>query len=322
VPYPQNIKDWIIFSTSINFINVIKDRYNDVRGILAYNYPSVALFNLKKHGVKYNIKIIADCTEWYSPKGPNILFSIIKGIDSFLRMRIIHKRLDGLIVISTYLEYYYKKNCIVLRVPPLVDLGEEKWGVRYKKTINDKLRFLYSGSPGKHKDKVNKLVEVLYSLKEYENYELTVIGLTVDDYLDYYPEHKEKLNTLGERIAFMGRVSHTKSIEQLAKSDFSIFIRESNRLSNAGFPTKFVESISCGIPVITTKTSDLGMYLVDNFNGFYLSDKIDESVNKLKDIIQLNQSEVSRLKMNCFDSLDFDYGSYIGMFNNFFDKIM
>ncbi|WP_069999287.1 glycosyltransferase [Cellulosilyticum sp. I15G10I2] len=322
VPYPEKIKDWLSFLTCISFIKIIENKYKDIKAITAYNYPSIALYNLKKYSAKHDIKILADCTEWYSTKGTNFLFMLIKGIDSFLRMRIIQKRLDGLIVISTYLENYYKNNRNVLRVPPLVDINEAKWDVYQRNTTNDKLKFSYSGSPGKNKDKINKLVEVLYSLKEYKNYELKIIGLTVDGYLDYYPEHKEMLLALGNRIVFMGRLSHQKSIDEVKQSDFSIFIRERNRLTNAGFPTKFVESISCGIPVITTKTSDLEMYLLDDFNGFYLDEDISESISKIKEILQLTRDEVSRLKINCVNSLEFNFKSYVGNFDDFFKKIM
>ena len=322
IPYPEKINDWLSFLTSIRFINKIENKYKDIKAIIAYNYPSIALYNLKKYCAKHDIKILADCTEWYSTKGTNLLFMIIKGIDSFLRMRIIQKRLDGLIVISSYLENYYKNNRNILRVPPLVDINEEKWNVYQSNIPYDKLKFVYSGSPGKNKDKINKLVEVLYSLKEYTNYEFKIIGLTIDGYLDYYPEHKEMLQALGNRIVFLGRLSHQKSIEELKQSDFSIFIRERNRLTNAGFPTKFVESTSCGIPVITTKTSDLEMYMWDGFNGFYLDEDISESVSKIKEILQLTKDEVSKLKINCVNSSDFNFKSYVGKFDNFFKKIM
>lgn len=322
VPYPHKIDQWLSFLTTISFINVIKNKYTDIRAVIAYNYPSVALYKLKRYGTKNNIKIIADCTEWYSTKGSNFLFKLIKGFDSFFRMRIIHKRLDGLIVISTYLGNYYKKNINVLRVPPLVDKDETKWDSKYINNTGNKLSFSYSGSPGKNKDKINKLIEVLYSLKESENYELKVIGLTINEYLNYYPEHEDMLSELGNRISFKGRLSHIKSIDLLMKSDFSIFIRESNRLTNAGFPTKFVESINCGVPVITTKTSDLGMYLVDDFNGFYINEDLTESVNKFSKILQLTEKEISRLKMNCINDSNFNFKSYVGEFDDFFSKIL
>lgn len=322
VPYPRNIFQWLSFLTSISFINTIKNEYKDLRGVIAYNYPSVALYKLKRYGTKNNIKIIADCTEWYSTEGSNLLFKLIKGFDTFFRMRIVNKRLDGLIVISTYLENYYKRNINVLRVPPLVDRDETKWNVKYKKNTSSKLSFSYAGSPGKNKDKINKLIEVLYSLKKSDNYELKVIGLTIDEYLKYYPEHEDIISEMGDRISFKGRLSHIDSINQLMKSDFSIFIRESNRLTNAGFPTKFVESINCGVPVITTKTSDLEMYLIDGFNGYFINEDLTESVNKFSKILQLTEKEISRLKTNCTNDSNFNFKNYIGKFDDFFSKIL
>ncbi len=40
----------------------------------------------------------------------------------------------------------------------------------------------------------------------------------------------------------------------------------------AGFPTKFVESLGAGCPVITNYTSDLDLYLKNGFNGFVVKD--------------------------------------------------
>ena len=41
------------------------------------------------------------------------------------------------------------------------------------------------------------------------------------------------------------------------KADYSIIIRDNNLVTRAGFPTKFVESVACGTPVICNDNSDL-----------------------------------------------------------------
>lgn len=48
----------------------------------------------------------------------------------------------------------------------------------------------------------------------------------------------------------------------------------------AGFPTKFVESITAGTPVLTNQTSDLADYLVEGEIGFWLVDDIADSLKK------------------------------------------
>lgn len=321
LPYPKSNKDWIKYLTNINSIRMIKSRYSGVKAIIAYNYQSIALYKLKIFGSNQNIKIFADCTEWYSTKGSNIAFKIIKGLDSFLRMRIIHKQLDGLIVISKYLEDYYHNCHNVVRIPPLVDLTEEKWSVTPDVFLDNKVRFVYAGSPGKNKDKLNLMIEALYKLKDHDNYLFNVVGITKQQYIYYYPKHREMLNYLGERVNFLGRLPHVDSLKSLKESDFSIFIRENTRLTKAGFPTKFVESTSSGIPVITTNTSDLEDYLNEGENGFYIDIRnINILSNKLKRILTLDRNYMEKMRALCNNTQFFDYRSYVDLMYKFLEK--
>ncbi|MBP2070684.1 glycosyltransferase [Thermoanaerobacterium butyriciformans] len=321
-PYPKSNNEWINYLTNIDSIKLISDRYEQVKAIIAYNYQAIALYKLRNFCHKHNIKIIADCTEWYSTKGSNIVFKIIKGLDSFLRMRIIQKRLDGLIVISKYLENYYRNCNNVIRIPPLVDLNEEKWNAVTTEYSDNKLRFIYSGSPGKNKDKLNLLLETLYELKEHDNYVLNIVGITEEQYIYDYPDHKELLNALGERVKFLGRLSHIDSIKALKNSDFSVFIREDTRLTKAGFPTKFVESISCGVPVITTNTSDLKDYLYEGENGFFINQDANISIEKLKNILYIDKNDVLKMKRNCYKYNVFFYRNYLSECKEFLESII
>ena len=58
----------------------------------------------------------------------------------------------------------------------------------------------------------------------------------------------------------------------LRQTDFSVLLREPRRFAQAGFPTKFCESLAAGTPVIANLTSDLGMYLTDGVEGLVVDD--------------------------------------------------
>ncbi|MFT9486558.1 MAG: glycosyltransferase [Tepidibacillus sp.] len=323
LPYPKSNREWIKYLTNIDSIKMISDQYDEVKAIIAYNYQAIALYRLKNYCHKHNVKIVADCTEWYSTKGSNIVFKIIKGFDSFLRMRIIQKQLDGLIVISKYLENYYRHCRNVVRIPPLVDLAEEKWNIVPTEFVDNKVRFIYSGSPGKNKDKINRLIEALYELKEYDNYVFNVFGITKEQYVNDYPYHREILGVLGERINFFGRISHIDSIKSLKESDFSIFIRENTRLTNAGFPTKFVESLSCGIPVVTTNTSDLEDYIQDGENGFFIDLNESKGIKEvIKKLLKYNQESIMEMKSKCLNSKPFYYKKFIQVADTFIQNTL
>lgn len=261
------------------------------------------------------MKIISDCTEWYEDR------RMIKKIDTNLRMKYIHKKLDGVICISSYLEKYYKKYVETMILPPLIDISEKKWKVKSEEINNNKINLIYSGNPGKHKDKLNYIIESLNNINK-ENYTFRVLGISKERYLDYYPEHKDILKEMGEKIKFLGRVTHQESIKFIKAADFVIFIRENKRVNNAGFPTKFVESITCGIPVITTNTSDLSNYLHDGKNGYFINiNNKNKKISYLNNILEIDREKINSMKLYCRNSSIFYYKNYLNDVKDFLSKL-
>lgn len=315
-PYPKSSKQWITYLSSIEYFLKVLEKYSDVKAVICYNYQALAFMKIKSYCKKNNIKILADCTEWYSTKGNNLLFKIIKGFDSFLRMRIIQKKLDGVIVISRYLQKYYSAIKNVICIPPLVDLSEEKWKTSVNKSNNEGINIVYAGSPGKNKDSLNVIIEALSELKYVSNFVFNIMGMTKDQYLKEYKHHKELIKGLKERLVFHGRLSHTESLKWVKMADFSMFIRENSRMNNAGFPTKFAESISLGTPIVTNETSDLREFLVEGKNGFYLNTHNKElMISKLNIILTLDKNIIKEMKQNCNNSGMFHYEKYIKNFD-------
>lgn len=321
LPYPKSKKEWFQYLGSIDSFKKVSEQYTDVKIVIVYNYQAMALMKLKKECQDNNMKIISDCTEWYSTKGTNLTFKIIKGVDSFMRMRVIQKRLDGIIVISNFLENYYSKCKNVIKIPPLVDLTEEKWNKLGLEKHNGKINLVYSGSPGINKDMMNCLIEILFKSKDISNYKLNIIGLSKKQYIDGYKNHEQLLDCLGNKIQFHGRLTHNESIQFLKKSDFSIFIREKSRLTKAGFPTKYVESISCGIPVITTNNGDLNDYIIEGENGFFIDGNSTERTKKvLEELLNYNQESIKEMKTKCDSSKIFHYENFIQIVEKFIKK--
>jgi len=325
IPYPKSVMDWPKYLSDIEHFQKIFELYGDVCLVVAYNYQAVALNRIKKYCWKHGCKIIADCTEWYSTKGSGLLFKMIKGTDSFLRMRIIQKQLDGLIVISVFLQQYYKKYSHIINVPPLVDLNEEKWKVSSDiSRDNNRVKLIYSGSPGREKDKINNIVDLLYEFRDNDNFIMEIVGLSEKQFVNDFPDYKMKVEALSPKINFHGRVSHIQSLELLKNADVCMFIREDNLTTKAGFPTKFVESISCGIPVITTKTSDLNDYILVGINGYFIDNiSSEETKNLLNEILFINPQKMKDSKNNYLvDSKMFHYESYKDVFEKFLSKII
>lgn len=307
VPYPETSRQWTHYLSSIEAFTEIAAIYPDLQAVICYNYQAVALMRIRKYCRRRGIKVMADCTEWYSTLGTNLVYKLLKGLDTWLRMRIIHKKLDGLMVISTYLEQYYRSCPNLLRVPPLVDLNEEKWQqpvCRYDKGVH----LLYAGSPAlRQKDKLEQIIDALYRLGDDYDYRFTIVGLNREEYLQEYPNHAQALEVLGKKVLFKGRLPHQEALQQVMRADFTIFLRDNTRVNQAGFPTKFAESISCGVPVITNPTSNIGDYLIDGENGFWINGTMHST---LQTILNMDPEQLRAMKENV-NRLTFDYNTYL-----------
>ncbi len=311
VKYPKSVSQWIKYLINIDAAKAVFKEYNDIKLIIAYNYQAAALFRLLKFCRKQKIKIAADCTEWYSIKEVKGYKKIIKGLDTFFRMRVLHKKLNGLILISKYLANYYSgMNCIV-KIPPLIDSAEDKWKV-YEHNSEQSINLAYAGMPGKTKDNIGIIVESLYELQTYNNYIFRIIGMTKKEYLKQYPNHKIQLEKLKERIIFTGRLPHEDTLKIIHSSDFQIFVREESRLTKAGFPTKFVESVSLGVPVISTANSDIGEYIYDCKNGFIVKDNLKDVLEK---VLCLTNSDIISIR-DAIKKDIFDYRNYASKIQN------
>lgn len=320
--YPNKLFSWFSYLTTIHkYFQHLSHSKPDI--IIAYNFPAIALYKLLRYGKRNNIKIVSDCTEWYQPKG-NLFFRLIKGSDVNLRMKFIQPKLDGLIVISEFLKEYYKnKQEHILLLPPLVDKRDEKW--EYAKihgVYSDKIKLIYAGSPGLGmKDRLDLIIKSVIKAQEkkYIDVSLDIIGVSMEDFLRNRATKNE--SSLPEYIRFLGRLSHREVLCYLSGADFQIFIRENNRVNTAGFPTKFVESLSSGILVLTNYSSDLKKYLINGENGFSLDITSETTlVDSLLKVLLLSKQEISQMKEK-IDSNTFDYRRYISKTDNFLNSL-
>lgn len=298
--------------TSIDDLKAVLKLYeSDEVKVIAYNYPGIALWKMKQYCKKKRIKLYADCTEWYGMLGDNLIKRCIKGCDSYIRMNIVQPKLDGIITISRYLENYYNGKVPTIYIPPLTDITDLKWKNEKNGTNNNEVQIIYAGRPGKHKDKINRIIDAVATLNN-DKVKLLIVGITREQFLQFYPDYLEIIDSMNKNIDFKGVVKHEVAIQLLKQSNYSIFYRDITRVTMAGFPTKFAEAMTCGVPILTNRTSDLEEYLIEGINGFWISDDIVSSLER----VILNVS-FSNLK-ETIDREMFDYHRFIPQFGVLF----
>lgn len=315
--YPVSYKEWYRWLTSIKYIKKIQIKPSI---IIAYNYPSLSLYKLRLYTKKNNVKLVADCSEWYHSN------NLIKKIDTYFRMKILHSKMDGLILISKFLYNYYSNfECNRLLLPPLVDLNDKKWQrdtIINLKEDNNMIKLVYAGNVGRgEKDDLKFIIESLDKIRYVlqNHIKLNIYGITEKEYCLIYNINESELKNIKEFTSFHGLVAHCAVIQAIKQAHFTIFIRDNNIVNNAGFPTKFVESLSCATPVLTNHNSNISDFIIEGKNGYILDSKTaDNFCNSLISIFSnLTLEKINFMKSFCKENNPFDYRQYINIMSDF-----
>lgn len=329
--YPIGIRGWLSYKKRYKQVIslIIKEKISITIG---YGSPSVSIFcNLiriwcKKNGILY----FSDCVDWLSISSGTFAYRVIKFMDDNYQKRVVNAKADGVITISSYLSNYYSnRNCKTVTIPPLInpDRYNHLYIAKNDRRKDDPLRLIYIGMPfatdgrsvkeNSYKDRLDIAIEALYKIKDL-NFIFNIYGITKAQYLSVIVKHLDILEQMKEKVIFRGKISNHIAITKIAESDFTILLRDVNKMTTAGFPTKFVETISCGTPIITTNTSDLQRYIKIGKNGFLVT-STDENIlsNQLREIFLINRSQIDDMKRYCKESKLFSYSNYADEMQDF-----
>lgn len=296
--------------------------------VIAYQASTVLLVQLLAYCRRRGLSLLVDSVEWYDAPhmwggkcGPFAL-------DNALRMRWMQAKVDGVIAISSYLMNYYQ-TCgrKVLRVPVLVDLEEAHWGAHnnHSPAANKHLSLAFVGTAGKKDRLVNALRGLLLigTLRDYVD--VVVVGPSREELGRHLGPNEACLDQLSPRLRFTGRLPHRQALESLAAADFSILLRPQSRSSAAGFPTKLVESLALGVPVICNLTSDIGMYVHDGQEGLIVDDSSPGAfATGLQRALALSHEQrmAMRAQARLRAQISFDYHNWIGSLGRFMQSVI
>ncbi len=282
---------WRVFSFFREFKKIVGNilNENDVSHIIMYSTPTLALMNsfIIRYAKKKNMAVIADVVDWLTPNSDSIFFNLFKKFEAYYENVVVALRCDGIIAISDWLkDYYEKRNKKVVVIPPIAETEDVDF------VANSQAKIVYAGVPfrsgvkitnyAQMKDRIDLIIELLLKVKRNGGrFELNIIGVTQKELLDSLPKLENSVQELGESIIFHGKktIEYVKRV--LINADFSILIRDDIRATRAGFPTKVSESIGCGTPVITNKTSNIIKYLSEDNSVIYINDISDETIDKV-----------------------------------------
>lgn len=289
--------------------------------IVLYNASNGWTKKMIKFCQEHNIKLANDITEWYD----NNELRITDIWSNHINMTKTQGLVKNKIVISSFLNGFYKDSNNLL-LPPLCDSQAEKW----KLTVDDDrvqpfdgITLIYAGNPAK-KDCVHTVINAVNTLaNEGEKIRFIILGTTRDNYIVNYRD-KLAIGRLHENIIFLGRVSQDLIPAYYKKADFMVLLREPTRKNMAGFPTKFAESMTAGVPVIANATSDITKFLRNGENGFIVEGYgYNQILKTLRTrVLTLNRGTVNDMKVRTSKiNSSFDFRNYHNSVQIFIDNI-
>ncbi|MCK4620874.1 MAG: glycosyltransferase [Desulfuromonadales bacterium] len=300
----------LLFTSSLHAVRWLEAQPTKPTHVVLYGGYTPYLMRLLPWCRRNNVTLIADLVEWHSASQLPGGALGLSGLNIFLSMRCLYPKCDGIITISSYLSrYYQKRGCSTVQVPPTVDMAtlppSEGFELRESKYVT----LVYAGSP-QNKDLLLPIIDGMQLVDpRSEKFRLIVLGPTENDVINSCCAG----GPLPPSVQVKGRIPQNEVAEVLQSADFSVLLRPPLRYADAGFSTKFVESLANGIPVIANLTGDMGMYLNDGVEGFVCQDHSAEAFSQaLGRALVLTPEDLLQMRLNAHSQAkrSFDYRQY------------
>lgn len=279
---------------------------------------------LKILASKYNLTVISIVNEWGSLK----LKTLVSYIMQKMGIHFVTKNYDGVIGISSFMKKHFDKHktkCIT--VPSIFNL-EEMPKPMTMDTDGDNIVISYAGTIVNGKDSMAVVLEALSELDPEDMNRITInlYGSSKDQVMASLGEKsKPIMDRISNQIVFKGHFKREALQDELRESTFSILVRPNKSYANAGFPTKFAESLALGVPMISNNTSDISKYLKTDFNGILLKDDSLLVVKEgLKRTLSYNKEQLNEMRRHAYEdaSVSFNEDTYKELLNQFMNDIL
>lgn len=281
-----------------------------VAAVICYPGTAALVWRLLRLCHRRGVPLILDVVEWYKPSHTPFGRFGPFALESELRMRWLQERSRNLICISSLLERYYAgKGCHVIRVPPPLGKHNPAMMAPVLDPIPGRISLVYFGNPGRRELFGEIVAGVQASRRRGIDVVFRVTGVTEARMLAILSGNGVRRPSL-EGVECYGRLpSREMVLEIVGRSDFSVLVRPRERFADACFPTKFVESLAMGVPVMANVTTDLGEYLRDGREGYILDEPTAAAVerailrawNRTPEEVKLMRLQARLRAQECFD---------------------
>ncbi|MFF0467969.1 glycosyltransferase [Micromonospora zamorensis] len=287
--------------------------------VLVHGGQAQYMFHLQRWCRLNRVPLIVDVVDWFN--GRYVRGGYLGPLHASMKLALHHyyPRCDGIIAISSYLESHYRSSGKpLLRVPPTLDVKSLTLDARQTADDSSSLRLAYAGNPhGNKKDLLGTVIEAVGRVqRDGARVELRIYGPTLDEVGSLFNDR-----SLPDGVRCLGRLPQAEVASALQGADFTVLIRRPERAADAGFSTKFCESLASGTPVIANLTSDMGSYLRPNLEGLVCRDHtVAEVTEAFRAAARLNSAQRSIMRQAARSQAleSFDYRAYAEPLGRFF----
>ena len=334
LPYTLSVKGIFLYrKIEERIIKIIEQscRIHDVKYLITYQSPTFSAVLSKVSSIcgKKKIPYIVNSADITKFDSQPFFRRMIMELNWKYLHYINYEKSTGIIAVSQYISSFYKKKSRPSTIiPPLFD---NRIKINKRNRIVDKIEFIYAGTPfpniGREvnvvgmKDRLDKIIDLFMEVKKInDNFIFKIIGINLDDYITAVPRHKNLLKN-NKNIVFLGRMSHIKTLNNVANANYMINYRDKNKMTEAGLSTKVVESVSLGTPVIMSDVGDTFLYLKENFNGYKLTGSFEKDVRLLLALLNLDSNKRTELEKKCVQYNPFKIDNYVDILKTFLSEV-
>ncbi|MCX5070032.1 glycosyltransferase [Micromonospora lupini] len=290
--------------------------------VLVHGGQAQYMFHLQRWCRRHRVPLIVDVVDWFN--GRHVRGGYLGPLHVSMKLALHHyyPRCDGVIVISSYLEDHYRRTGRpLLRMPPTLDVKGLTLDARQTAADGSSpLTLAYAGNPhGNKKDLLGTVIEAVGRVqRDGARVELRIYGPSVDEVRGLVEGR-----AVPEGVRCLGRLPQAEVASALQAADFTVLVRRPDRATNAGFSTKFCESLASGTPVIANLTSDMGRYLRPDLEGLVCRDHTLAGVTEaFRAAARLSDAQRSVMRQAARSQAleSFDYRAYAEPLGRFFRR--
>ena len=296
---PNKLKKLLLFERTVKKHLEQLKRSSTIDAVIIYGFFSEIIRWCRKNNIIY----VTDVVEWYSKEQFKWGKFSLSYILNQRNIRRITNSNANIIAISSYLEEHFKRHGHkTVRIPIMTSVSNN---LVSKRMSMDKIKIIYAGS---HllMDNVIMVIKAISCLEEKlrERILFTIYGISQEQICKYLTDKEKRI--LDSNVKIKGRKPNKVILEDYKLTHFCIVLRDPElRVNKAGFPSKVVESMKMGVPVICNYSSDLNLYLKDGVNSILVKElSLKSLIETINRILEIDEDKYEFLSRNCLQTVE------------------